>query len=71
MDRLVCILDDIDDVLGLLQGGLGRTGVVVICVCIGLMTFATLLAGWRGMMLSLMASGLIVALLPMASRDGQ
>ena len=68
MDRLVFILDDIDDVMGLLLGGLGRPAVLAVCICTALVTGAAVIAGWRGVALASMASGLILAWLQWVAR---
>ncbi len=69
MDRLVFILDDIDDIVGLILGGLGRPAVLAVCICAGLVTGAAVIAGWRGIILASMASGLILAWLRLVSRN--
>lgn len=62
MDRVARFLDDIDDVTGLAFSAVSYTGLVALACALGLVLSATLLLGLPGMVLSLFACGIVMAL---------
>ena len=61
MQRLLRIMDDLDDVFGVLSAASSRAYLLIVFLSIALIVSATLTQGMRGLLVSLLICGVAVA----------